>query len=319
MKVLVDTDAGVDDSLAILTLLAAPAVQLVGVGTVFGNCDEAQAASNVLTTFEVAGVSSVPVCVGEKRTGPNPNAPSPHGRDGLGDRGLRPARLEVADESAVVQMLRVTNELEGQAHLLCLGPLTNVAAVLRSDSSALSRFASVTIMGGMGTQEDSASVLAACPQFLVKGDTNTNHDPVAAAVVAEAVGNVTWVGMNVTARLRVPLERLAESDTRVGEFTRTIVSDYSRYCTRMYGAEEPIFTAHDVVAAAVLIDDQVLLASTSAQPAVRMGDDRRSSLWGRTAVGQPTHRFAQDVDFARVLRRFDRVLRVGWFQGRTAR
>lgn len=110
-RVLIDTDTGVDDALALLTVLDAPQTELIGVGSVFGNCTERQAASNALVVLAAVGRVDIPVCVGRPRPGPAPTIPSLHGADGLGDRGLRPPDgVSPAAESAVEQILRIARE-----------------------------------------------------------------------------------------------------------------------------------------------------------------------------------------------------------------
>lgn len=309
--VLVDTDTGVDDALAILTALNAPDTSVIGIGTVFGNCTEHQAAQNVLTVLAAVNRTDIPVCVGSPRPGPAPTTPSPHGSDGLGGRGLQPPpSVRLSDETAVDQILRTGRERPGQVDLLCLAPLTNIAAAITRDPTILRQFRSVTIMGGMGTVDRREIVAAAQPKFLVKGDTNTNHDPAAAATVAATPGPVTWVGMDVTGRLRLrwaDLQTLT-STSNIARFIQTITEDYHVYCTNTYGAEQPIYTSHDSVATSVMLDPTVILSSVSATAQVHSADGR-SALWGhypddRSAV----HQMATDLDYAAIRNRVDRTL-----------
>ncbi|MDH6283976.1 nucleoside hydrolase [Prescottella agglutinans] len=310
-KVLVDTDTGVDDALALLTVLAAPDTDVVGVGSVFGNCTQDQAAANALTVLAAAGRTDIPVCIGQPRPGPPPATPSPHGRDGLGDRGLRPpGGVHPAPKSAVEQILRVSHQQPGQVDLLCLAPLTNIAVALEQDPLVLTRFRSVTIMGGMGAHSLRDTETARQPMFLAKGDTNTNHDPAAAAAVADAPGSITWVGMNVTGRLRMPwadLTARAERSTTAA-FVREITENYHRYCTTTYGADEPIYTSHDSVAASVMLDPDIILSASEATGQVHH-DDNRATLWGHETGPGPTHRFVTDLDYPAIRQRIDGVLK----------
>ncbi|WP_137726379.1 nucleoside hydrolase [Prescottella subtropica] len=302
--VLVDTDTGIDDALAILTVLHAPDTDLIGIGSVFGNCDEHQAARNALTVLAAAGRPDIPVCVGSPRPGPAPSAASPHGADGLGDRGLcPPPGQQPRSETAVEQILRISRERPGQVDLLCLAPLTNLAGALDQDPMVLERFRSVTIMGGMGVIERRDVVAEALPKFLAKGDTNTNHDPAAAARVAAAPGPVTWVGMDVTGRLQLSwaeLEHMAES-APVARFVHTITGDYHAYCTSTYDADRPIYTSHDSVAATVMLTPAVICDSSTASGGVLTGEDGRASVWGHTSQRTSvSHQFVTAIDYATV-------------------
>ncbi|MFF2113984.1 nucleoside hydrolase [Rhodococcus koreensis] len=297
--VLVDTDTGVDDALALLTIAHDPCAEIVGVGSVFGNCTETQAASNALTVLSVVGLRDVPVCIGLPRPGPPPATPSAHGVDGLGDRGHRPPPgIGPASGSAVEQLFRAAEARPGSVDLLCLGPLANIAAAVTRDPQILTRFRSVTIMGGMGSASRRSAEAALQPQFLGKGDTNTNHDPAAAATVAAAPGPITWVGTNVTGRLRLTWADLVarSASGKVATFVRDITEDYHRYCTSTYRAEHPIYTSHDSVAAAVMLDPTVVLSATDAQPRVHRVDGR-SSVWGVSPARGPVHRFVTDVNY----------------------
>ena len=299
--VLVDTDTGIDDALALLTVLAYPA-EMIGVGTVFGNCTEKQAAANALTVLAAAGRTDIPVAIGSPRTGPAPTTPSPHGADGLGDAGVRPPTgITPADDSAVDQILRTAHDRPGEVDLLCLAPLTNIATVLAENPLVLSGFRTVTIMGGMGAAARRDTVASSLPKFLPKGDTNTNHDPAATAKVAAAPGPVTWVGMDVTGRLQLPWGMLTDlaATSPLAQFVHTISDNYHRYCTDTYAAAEPIVTSHDTVAAIVMLDPTVVTSAQSLSGRVHEHDGR-SSLWGEENAGAASHRFVTGIDYTQV-------------------
>ncbi|BAH48649.1 putative nucleoside hydrolase [Rhodococcus opacus B4] len=265
----------------------------------FGNCTERQAASNALTVLSVAGLRDVPVCIGRPRPGPPPATPSAHGLDGLGDRGHRPPPdARPAPGSAVEQLFRAAEERPGAVDLLCLGPLANIAAAVTRDPRILTRFRAVTIMGGMGPASRRGAEAAVQPHFLAKGDTNTDHDPAAAAVVAAAPGPITWVGMNVTGRLRLAWADVVARSApgKVATFVRDITEDYHRHCTTTYRAEHPVYTSHDSVAAAVMLDPAAVLSAIDAHPQV-LREDGRSSVWGVARARGTVHRFVIDVDY----------------------
>lgn len=169
----------------------------------------------------------------------------------------------------------------------------------------LTRYRTVTIMGGMGPAARQDTNAAVQPLLLVKGDTNTNHDPVATAAVAAARGPVTWVGMNATGRLHMPWADLdaQAAHSGVAAFVRDITADYHLYCTTTYQADTPIYTCHDSVAAGVMLDPAVVRSAVELTGRVHRGDDGRAGLWGHRAFHAPTHRFITDLDYSTIRQR----------------
>jgi purine nucleosidase len=315
-KVLIDTDAGVDDSLAILVVLSAPGVEVVGIGSTYGNCRAAQAAENALCVLEVAGADGVPVATGvmgpETALATTDYAAVVHGNDGLGDVGAQPRYLMTSGENAVEQMLRVSRDHGAATDLLALGPLSNLAAALEADRQVLSRFRSVTVMGGMGPQWLAETVLAAYPRYRSVGDPNTHHNREAAHAVGQARAALTWVGMNVTGRLLMPeamLDELAALGTPKASFARATHRLYSDFVTRTSGSQERVFTMHDTVAAAVMLSADVIRGSVYAVPFVEQDEQGRACLWGRASGPRERgHRFVTEVDRTKVERMVRRAL-----------
>ena len=91
-KIILDTDPGIDDAMAIFAAIAHPEIELLGLTTTFGNVSVAQACMNALTLVEMSG-ADVPVCIGESwpmHSDPMPFPDFVHGMDGLGDQFLAP-------------------------------------------------------------------------------------------------------------------------------------------------------------------------------------------------------------------------------------
>jgi purine nucleosidase len=310
-RVLIDTGTGIDDSLALLVALAEPGAEVVGIGPTYGNCASAQAAQNALYVLEVAGALPVPVA----RAVPEPAsakalidwAAPVHGRDGLGEMGLYPSRLNTSREDAVEQLLRVSRYSGAATDLLAIGPLTNLAAALRTDNKVLSRFRSVTIMGSMGPEWLAEEAQAAYPSFRRVGDPNTRHDPEAAGAVAATGANVTWVDMNVTGHLLFPmamLDDLAERGNPKASFIEAPHRFYSAFITKNNNSPEPVFTAHDTVAATVMLSPVNVFDAVQATPSLVFDADGRGSIRGTQPVtGRSVHRFVTRVEPAEVEKR----------------
>ena len=110
-KIIIDTDPGIDDAMAILFALSSPELELVGLTTIFGNVYTDQAAQDALRLLELAGRSSVPVAQGASLplvVPLNQVADFVHGKDGLGNTNLAPPRGRPINKPAaqfIVEMI----------------------------------------------------------------------------------------------------------------------------------------------------------------------------------------------------------------------
>ena len=152
-KLIIDTDCGSDDAMAIAMALNDPAYEIQLITVVSGNVPARQAAINTLTTIEYAGTYEPPVYLGcEKMLLKELEfAYETHGNDGMGDIGLVPKRLEVSEGYGVVKMLEALKESEsGEIDIIALGPLTNLALAIRMDYEAMQKAGRIVCMGSAG-------------------------------------------------------------------------------------------------------------------------------------------------------------------------
>jgi purine nucleosidase len=178
IPLLIDTDPGVDDALALLMAFADPAHRVVALTIAAGNVGLAHTVANALKLCEVAGVD-VPVHAGcpVPLVHPAEDAAFVHGDDGFGDTGYAPAARAVEAEHAALALVRLAREHEGRLLLVALGPLTNLALAVRLDPALPSRIARLVVMGGAVTGHGNTTVPA---------EFNIGFDPEAAHVVFEA-------------------------------------------------------------------------------------------------------------------------------------
>lgn len=178
IPLLIDTDPGVDDALALLLAFADPRHRLLGLAIAAGNVGLRHTVANALKLCEVAGVD-VPVF---------PGCPVPllhaaedasyvHGQDGFGDTGYAPAARAAQSEHAALAIIRLAREHEGRLLLVTLGPLTNLALAVRLDPDLPSRIGRLVVMGGAVTGLGNTSIPA---------EFNIAFDPEAADVVFRA-------------------------------------------------------------------------------------------------------------------------------------
>lgn len=152
-KIIIDTDCGSDDAMAIAMALNDPAYEILLFTTVSGNVSMRQAALNTLSTIERSGTYAPPVYEGcefmllhslsyETDT---------HGTDGMGDIGVVPQRLSVAPGHGVNKLIEaLENNEDGTVEIITLGPLTNIAMAMRLAPAALRRVKRISMMGSAG-------------------------------------------------------------------------------------------------------------------------------------------------------------------------
>jgi purine nucleosidase len=194
--VYLDCDTGIDDSLAIAYLMAHPDVDLVGVGTVFGNIDAHRAARNTLDLLalspeEWGSHDSVPVAIGAEKplAGRWPGGPAHiHGANGVGDIDL-PRSPRDPDGNAADLLIRLAHQYQGRLRVLAIGPLTNLAQALEREPGLASLVESVVVMGGAAKAPGNVTPVA---------EANIFNDPDAADRVLSAGWPVTLVTLDVT-------------------------------------------------------------------------------------------------------------------------
>ena len=178
IPLLIDTDPGVDDALALLMAFDDPRHRVVALTIAAGNVGLVHTVANALKLCEVAGVD-IPVHAGcpTPLVHPERDAAFVHGQDGFGDIGYAPATRGAEAEHAALALIRHAREQEGQLVVVALGPLTNLALAVRLDPALPSRIARLVVMGGAVTGRGNTTVPA---------EFNIGFDPEAAHVVFEA-------------------------------------------------------------------------------------------------------------------------------------
>ncbi len=155
-KIIIDTDCGSDDAMAIAMALGDPNYEILFFSIVSGNVHADQAAKNCLATIEATGAEEPPVYMGCKDMLLRDlvYAYETHGRDGMGDIGVVPTRLKLAEGNAVIKIIETLRAYpENTIEIVALGPLTNLAVAMRLDPEAMRRVKRISIMGtaGLGT------------------------------------------------------------------------------------------------------------------------------------------------------------------------
>ena len=149
MRLVIDTDPGVDDAIAILMALAAPGVEIIGLTTLGGNVPRARATRNALALLQAAGQADIPVARGAARPIKGQYRPSVafHGPGGLSVRLPQPSCSPVKETAIDFLHREITSE-PGSIFVLALGPLTNLSRLESRYPGTLSLAAGVVVMGG---------------------------------------------------------------------------------------------------------------------------------------------------------------------------
>ena len=194
-KIVIDTDPGVDDAMAIFYALKSPELEVLGLTTVFGNAHADQGTINALRLLEIAGRSDIPVAGGAPHplTGPF-DAPADfvHGKDGQGNTFLPPPTTQPLNIHAAQFLVDTVMSDPGNVTIVALGPLTNVALALMLRPDLASHIREIVLMGGAAFVPGNVSPAA---------EANIHNDPEAADIVFGAGCPVTMVGLDVTLQI----------------------------------------------------------------------------------------------------------------------
>jgi inosine-uridine nucleoside N-ribohydrolase len=283
LRLIVDSDGGVDDCTALWWLLQQPDVDLVAILATWGNADRDAAAGNLRRVLHAAGRDDVPVALGaDDPIGPAPlpsRAVHVHGDDGLGGHGAGWATGDAGfhDASASTVLAELTAAEPGQLHLLTLGPLSTLASALAEEPAIATRVASLTVMGGAVTVPGNA---------LPTAEANIGHDPEAAASVMGAA----WpeppllVGLDVTLQARLDPDHLAlagEGRTSAAQMLAGPLTSYAAFYESTGLQPAGTFPCHDLLAAMAAVDPSILTEVATYRLAVDTG---RSAAWGMTVA-----------------------------------
>ena len=228
-RIILDTDPGIDDALAILLALGVPEVELEALTVTFGNCSVDQGVINALSILELAGATDIPVARGADRPLVQPLllAPETHGNSGLGYAQLPSPKIKPDPTPAVSLLIEKILANPGDITIVAVGPLTNLALAIRTEPGLLAAIKEVYIMGGAIRYDGNTT-----PQ----AEFNAYSDPHAAHIVFHSGLPITLVPLDVTYQVIFTsddLARLQQVDvplTRfIGEATRFYMEFHNEY------------------------------------------------------------------------------------------
>jgi len=233
-KIIIDTDPGQDDAVAILLALASPELEVLGITVVAGNVPLRLTQKNALQICELAGKPHVPVYAGASRPLVRGlvTAEHVHGRTGLDGPALPEPTMQVQPQHAVDFIIeQVRQQPAGSVTLCTLGPLTNVALALQRAPDIALRVQQIVMMGG-GFSEGGNITPAA--------EFNIYVDPHAAHGVFESGIPLVMMPLDVTHQVlttKKRLEAIAALDTPVARATVQMLEFFERYDEQKYGSD----------------------------------------------------------------------------------
>ena len=251
--VIIDTDPGLDDALALVLALRSPALDVRAITVVAGNVPLAACTANTLRILEIVVPGAAPdVFPGHARplSGRVARAGHVHGADGLGGiSSAYPVRhLCHREQHATEAMVDLARQYGSDLTIIALGPLTNVASAIKRDPDAMSGIGELLVMGGTA---DAWGNVTAAAEF------NFYSDPTAARRVVRSGLPTTLIGLNVTRETLLPQDRLGERlDTMKPGLLRSFLADVSRPCFD-FGRKEcgrEAFVMHDPLVVGAAID-----------------------------------------------------------------
>lgn len=293
----VDSDGGVDDAVALWWVLAQPDVELVSLVATGGITGLDAAAANLARVLHAAGRPAVPVARGTgDAAGRSGRA---HGSDGLGGHARRWSTggiVPVAEPGADL-LARLTAERPGRIELVTIGPLSTLAAALRDDPGIAGRLRSLTVMGG---------ALVGRGGRLSAGETNVRLDPAGAAEVLAArwatAAPPSLVGLDVTLATPLGPAEVAASARGRSAAARFVADPLAHY-TRSYAGTATVppggVPCHDLLAVMVALRPEVVTEAVAVRPSLdgrpggtvwrvaRRADGARLRAGFRALVGVP--------------------------------
>ena len=249
-KILIDTDPGTDDALAILLALNSPEIDVRAITIVAGNVTSELGLENALKVMSLAGRCDISVAKG---------AAHPlfqklnteefwNGKNGLGGAELPPSRCDASSQFGPDLIIETVRRYPHEITLVPIGPLTDIALAISKDPSIIPLVKEVVLMGGSIT---GGNVNAA-------SEFNIHSDPEAASVVFNAGWPITMVGLDVTEHTLITNADVGRLE-RAGGPEASFAAAVARFQIGTYqGTGFGGGAVHDALAVGAVIDRSVL-------------------------------------------------------------
>ena len=245
-RVIIDTDPGTDDAMAIMLALNSPEFKVEALTVVPGNVDGRQGLENALKIVSLAGRCDVTVAGGAQHPLNQKliTAQFWHGKNGLADVELPPSKCKADPRFGPDLIIELIHKYPHEITLIPVGPLTNVALAVSKDPSIAALVKDIVIMGGSisGGNVNGAA------------EANVYNDPEAAQIVFNAGWMVTMVGSDVGERTLITRKYLAELHSSHGPQSDFIAKIADFYLTRSEKSGYSGAAMYDPLAVGIALD-----------------------------------------------------------------
>ncbi|KAJ9187190.1 hypothetical protein P3X46_002675 [Hevea brasiliensis] len=288
-KIIIDTDPGVDDAMAIYLALRSPEVEVIGLTTIYGNVYTTLATRNALHLLEVAGRTDIPVAEGSHVTITKGTklriADFVHGVDGLGNQNFPPPKGKPIEQSAAAFLVEQANLHPGKVTVVALGPLTNIALAIQLDPAFVKNIGQIVLLGGAFSVNGNVNPAA---------EANIFGDPDAADIVFTSGADVIAVGINVTHQVVLTdadRDKLVQSNGKFAQYLAKILDVYFSYHHEVYNTRGVYL--HDPTAFLAAVDPSLM---TYIEGVVRV--QTTGITRGLTIFYNKQKRFAEETEWS---------------------
>lgn len=272
-KLIIDTDCGSDDAVALIMALKSKEVSVEAITTVGGNVPMELATQNALMTMEITGAQMPPLYAGAAKPlfRELVTAVNVHGEDGMGDLGLiHPAGAAEAEHAADA-ILRIVKTYPDEIEIVTIGPVTNVALAIMKDPAAMKRVKHIYSMGTTGFGPGNCTPVS---EFNIYVDAEAFHRMITAGIPVTIVGFDLCLGDAVLTK--EDMEALMNSGKEEAVFSvkcNRLLAEYNLAAHNQYFVDLP-----DAVAMAVALWDDIAIEKS---PVTHMSAGRKRRLMDR--------------------------------------
>ena len=294
LKVILDTDPGIDDAMALLYLNACKNLELLGITTTLGNASLENCTSNTLFLCEKFGIDA-PVHRGANQ-GINGEVPKDypffvHGNNGLGDLTVKSTKKSAEKSDATSFLLESVRDNSNEITIIAIGRLTNIALAISKDPTFADRVSQIIFMGGAARCDGNVTTWA---------EANIIGDPEAASIVFNSEIPLVMVGLDVTMQTRMSMlfvETLTKNLQSLTEFLLGINSVYASYYKESQDWDE--FPVHDSSAIAYASNPELFNTEQGQLSCLLKGEQRGRTVF--TACLSGPHKVCLSVSSKAVL------------------